>query len=101
LWQGWCCQKTAQQNSAHEAGEMTDKPALKVIQGRKGAAARCPVCQQAARMPHSPFCSRRCAQIDLGHWLNGDYAVPAYEAGDDADLEALIAAAEADPELKG
>jgi uncharacterized protein len=26
-----------------------------------------------------PFCSNRCAQIDLGRWLGGTYAIPAEE----------------------
>jgi len=23
-----------------------------------------------------PFCSRRCADVDLAHWLGGSYAIP-------------------------
>ena len=23
-----------------------------------------------------PFCSKRCADIDLGHWFKGGYAIP-------------------------
>ncbi len=79
---------------------MAEKPDLKVISGRKKTA-ECPICAQPAQSPHSPFCSRRCAQLDLGKWLTGDYAIPAFEADEDSDLEALLAAAEKDPELKG
>jgi len=25
---------------------------------------------------HRPFCSRRCADVDLGRWFSGDYRVP-------------------------
>jgi len=25
---------------------------------------------------YRPFCSRRCADIDLGRWLGGTYAIP-------------------------
>ncbi|MBD34340.1 MAG: DNA gyrase inhibitor YacG, partial [SAR116 cluster bacterium] len=38
----------------------------------------CPICKAEAVKPHSPFCSRRCAQADLGRWLMGDYAIPAH-----------------------
>ena len=30
-----------------------------------------------------PFCSRRCADVDLHRWLAGSYAVPAVESDDD------------------
>jgi endogenous inhibitor of DNA gyrase (YacG/DUF329 family) len=36
---------------------------------------------------HRPFCSSRCAQIDLGRWLNGDYRIPAEEAPGEGDAE--------------
>ncbi|MCA0873711.1 DNA gyrase inhibitor YacG [Seohaeicola saemankumensis] len=37
----------------------------------------CPICQRAAVPDYRPFCSRRCADIDLGNWLKGSYALPA------------------------
>lgn len=51
--------------------------------------ASCPTCGAAPTGDHKPFCSRRCAQADLGRWLSGQYAVPAEEEPDSADLEAL------------
>ena len=70
---------------------MADKPLhLKIVKGHSKKAA-CPLCQQLAKAPHTPFCSHRCAQLDLGKWLTGDYAIPAYEAMDDNDVETLIA----------
>jgi endogenous inhibitor of DNA gyrase (YacG/DUF329 family) len=51
--------------------------------------ASCPTCGKSAADKHSPFCSSRCAHTDLGRWLSGQYAVPAEEKPDDADLEAL------------
>ncbi len=38
--------------------------------------ARCPVCQRPTVPRYRPFCSHRCADVDLGHWLTGRYAVP-------------------------
>ena len=74
---------------------MGDKSShLKIVEGRKKKVL-CPLCQKQAVAPHAPFCSRRCAQLDLGKWLTGDYAIPAYEAMDDFEVEALLAAHEA------
>jgi endogenous inhibitor of DNA gyrase (YacG/DUF329 family) len=39
-----------------------------------------------------PFCSRRCADIDLGRWFQGQYAIPAVDAADDSIIEALSVA---------
>ena len=38
--------------------------------------AACPVCGKPAEAALAPFCSRRCADIDLGRWLKGSYAIP-------------------------
>jgi hypothetical protein len=32
-----------------------------------------------------PFCSKRCADVDLGNWLKGGYAIPAVENDDEAE----------------
>ncbi len=42
----------------------------------------CPICARAAEEKYRPFCSRRCADVDLGKWLTGAYAIP-NEAVDD------------------
>ncbi|MBN8528505.1 MAG: DNA gyrase inhibitor YacG [Caulobacterales bacterium] len=40
--------------------------------------ATCPICKKAPPDPaYRPFCSRRCADVDLQRWLSGVYAVPA------------------------
>ena len=36
----------------------------------------CPICGKPAVERHRPFCSHRCALIDLGRWLGGNYRVP-------------------------
>ncbi len=43
---------------------------------RKATAARCPICGKPKGRMFSPFCSKRCADIDLNRWLSGVYAVP-------------------------
>ncbi len=48
----------------------------------------CPICKKASEAAHAPFCSVRCADVDLGRWFSGRYAIPSRpeedEAGDDA-----------------
>ena len=39
----------------------------------------CPICGKPAEAEYRPFCSRRCADVDLGRWLTGGYAIPAAE----------------------
>lgn len=36
----------------------------------------CPICQKETDAKYRPFCSRRCADIDLGRWLKGSYVIP-------------------------
>ncbi len=44
----------------------------------------CPICQKDTDAKYRPFCSRRCADVDLGKWLNGSYSVPS-DAPEDAE----------------
>ena len=39
----------------------------------------CPICGKPALVRFKPFCSKRCADIDLNRWLKGAYAIPAAE----------------------
>ena len=43
----------------------------------------CPICRKPTVDAYRPFCSRRCADVDLGRWLTGSYAIPTDEAEDD------------------
>jgi uncharacterized protein len=42
----------------------------------------CAVCGKPQVERFHPFCSRRCADVDLHRWLSGAYAVPAVEDDD-------------------
>ncbi|MDC0970750.1 DNA gyrase inhibitor YacG [Alphaproteobacteria bacterium] len=66
---------------------------------RKLKATDCPLCAEKAAPPHTPFCSRRCSQLDLGNWLNEAYVVPPHEADEDVDLETLTTQADKDIKL--
>ena len=37
---------------------------------------KCPICGKTADQQYRPFCSRRCADLDLHRWLTGAYVVP-------------------------
>ncbi len=43
------------------------------------SARKCPICGRPSEVEHRPFCSRRCADLDLQRWLSGRYAIPAVE----------------------
>jgi len=44
----------------------------------------CPICAKETDAKYRPFCSRRCADVDLGKWLTGGYAIPSEDgAGED------------------
>ena len=49
-------------------------------------AARCPICKKPRTPEFSPFCSKRCADVDLNRWFSGAYAIPATESEDDNPL---------------
>ena len=36
----------------------------------------CPICGRESVKAYRPFCSRRCADVDLGRWMTGAYAIP-------------------------
>lgn len=48
----------------------------------------CPVCGRPAAKDFEPFCSRRCADADLGRWFEGGYRIPAVEPPDGFGEEA-------------
>ena len=47
-------------------------------------ASRCPICGKPAEIEFRPFCSRRCADVDLQRWLRGAYVVPSVEDEDES-----------------
>jgi uncharacterized protein len=47
--------------------------------------AKCPVCGKPADAKYQPFCTKRCADIDLGRWLKEGYRVPTEEGPSEDD----------------
>jgi hypothetical protein len=39
----------------------------------------CPICGKPTIERFRPFCSKRCADVDLNRWLSGSYAIPVTE----------------------
>ncbi len=58
---------------------MNDSPILPVR--------RCPICGKLPVQKYRPFCSARCAQIDLGRWLKDGYRIESDESPEDSDPE--------------
>lgn len=50
---------------------------------------KCPICGKLTPAgKYKPFCSKRCADVDLGNWFNESYSVPAVDV-DEQELEEL------------
>ena len=55
---------------------------------RCAKAPKCPICAKPAAPDYRPFCSKACADEDLGRWLGGRYAIPGERVGREGDDEA-------------
>lgn len=49
----------------------------------------CPICGKPSHADYHPFCCRRCADVDLGRWLKGSYALPAGPEDDAGTLPSI------------
>ena len=61
---------------------------------------KCPHCKKEFAYHSSefrPFCSERCRMVDLGHWLEESYAVPAQNLTQE-EQERLVNLVEPDEE---
>lgn len=57
---------------------------------KKAKTGKCPICGRPSAAEHRPFCTQRCAEVDLNRWLGGVYVV------EGKDGEALGEAADAE-----
>jgi len=53
-------------------------------QPESSAVPACPICRKPRRDAYRPFCSKRCADVDLNRWLSGTYVI-AGKRTDEAD----------------
>ncbi len=49
---------------------------------------KCVICGNPQDPRYRPFCSKRCADVDLNRWFSGGYAIPAVEEDDPNDGDA-------------
>ena len=45
----------------------------------------CAVCGKPGVVAYKPFCSKRCADVDLARWIKGTYAIPGKGAAQEDD----------------
>lgn len=50
----------------------------------------CPICGKETAQKMRPFCSKRCADLDLARWFNGGYAVTSTDPEDTDNLEQAL-----------
>jgi endogenous inhibitor of DNA gyrase (YacG/DUF329 family) len=59
---------------------------------KRASAGRCPICGKPRVAEYRPFCSKRCADIDLSRWLKGSYVIPgSADSDEDGDTPRLAA----------
>lgn len=46
---------------------------------------KCAICGNPQVEKFKPFCSKRCADVDLNRWFSGGYAIPATQEDDPDD----------------
>lgn len=66
---------------------MADQPETKDGKVISVTGRRCPICRRPALVRFRPFCSGRCADIDLGRWLKEEYRVASDEKPDEPEFE--------------
>jgi endogenous inhibitor of DNA gyrase (YacG/DUF329 family) len=49
------------------------------------SAPACPICGKPQEPDYRPFCSKRCADVDLQRWFTGKYAIPGAPADEEED----------------
>tara|TARA_R110002110_G_scaffold217956_2_gene431872 strand:- start:272 stop:487 length:216 start_codon:yes stop_codon:yes gene_type:complete len=62
---------------------MTDRSDNVIPLRPRKRGALCPICAKPSAAEYRPFCSKRCADIDLHKWLGERYRVEADELPDD------------------
>ncbi len=54
------------------------------------SSAKCPICKKPADAHFRPFCSKRCADVDLQRWFSGAYAIPVVEDNEDEPRDPFV-----------
>ncbi len=48
---------------------------------------KCPICGKPGEQAFRPFCSKRCADVDLHRWMAGSYVIPGMEGEAEGEEE--------------
>ncbi|AWM87593.1 DNA gyrase inhibitor YacG [Microvirga sp. 17 mud 1-3] len=67
------------------ANENKPKKSASKASAAKTSGGKCPICGKPTNPDFRPFCSKRCADVDLQRWFSGRYAIPAVEDDEDRD----------------
>jgi hypothetical protein len=59
---------------------------------------KCPICARPSVEEFKPFCSKRCADVDLNRWLTGAYVIPARD-DEPSDSNELIPGSDEDDNI--
>ena len=49
----------------------------------------CVICGRPPEDAYRPFCSKRCADVDLQRWLSGAYVIPGDADGDPDEMPTI------------
>lgn len=71
----------------------SSKPRGDAPQAAPNPGGRCPICTAPTELAFRPFCSRRCADVDLSRWLRGGYAIAGRVDVDEGGGDSVAASA--------
>ena len=57
---------------------------------QKTAPNSCAICGKPVEARFKPFCSKRCADVDLNRWLSGSYVIPGAEITEDDEAQQAV-----------
>lgn len=68
------------------------------LEPRQKKSRKCLICGKPVERQYRPFCSKRCADIDLNRWLSGVYRIETEEKPEEKSDDARRGPAEEPPE---
>ena len=74
----------AAENAGRDAAASDDRDKLVHLRPPRP----CPTCGKASARKTYPFCSKRCADVDLNRWLSGQFVIPGRTLNDTDEDEA-------------
>ena len=60
---------------------------------------KCPICGKPVVAEYKPFCSKRCADVDLNRWLTGSYVIPARDDEPPIDSQTSVPGSDEDDNI--